>query len=595
MASRTATRSIKAQSRPVAISRWRINAVLIVCALLVARVAVRLADVQVVQHADLTSKANAEIDKQETLLPRRGTIFDSAGNVLAMDVDRESLWVVPKNVNPERAPRLALTLAALLKMDPNEIQAKLTAQDYYWLPIARWLEPQVAEQVEKLEEPGLVLEYEPRRVYPQGMFASQIVGAVNNNGDGLSGIESFYNTTVKGITGTLTAERDSQKNPIWIAPYEKQPARDGADLTLTIDPLVQHTIEEALSKAVKEHNASGGSIVVIEPSTGAIRGMTSYPTFDPNRWNDVDPEQWQNPAVSSLYEPGSTFKIITMAAGMDAHKFTADSTVYDGGEIDRYGETLGNWNRLGNGEITPAQVLYFSSNVGALQFAEKMGMDDFYKAVDRFGFGKSTGVDIGGEQSGIVNWPGSAGYNDLTLLTNSYGQGIAVTPLQMVRAVAAIANNGKMMRPYVVEKSCQGDECTVTQPQEAGQVVDPGVAWTVRQMLVHSANHYAPTVWGPRTGDYNDTWLVPGYAVGAKTGTSSIPDGAGGYEPFTIGSVVGFGPVEHAQYAVLVKIDRPKDDIWGVGTAIPVYQDVMTKLMRYSRIAPNPELRSDGQ
>jgi cell division protein FtsI (penicillin-binding protein 3) len=580
-----ATRTLKPTNRPVAISRWRISALLVVCALVVARVGVRLGEIQVLQHAELARSAQAEIDQQITLQPRRGQITDSAGNVLAMDVERESLWVVPQNVSAARAPQLALTLGALLGQDSGEILKKLTDRDHYWLPIARWMEPQVAAQVAALDEAGLVIQYEPRRVYPQTTFAAQIVGAVNDNGDGISGVESFYNSTVKGITGTLTAALDPHDNPIWIEPQQMRPARDGADLQLTIDPLVQHVIERELKSAVEKHEASGGTIIVMEAATGAIRGMASYPTFDPNRWQQYAQEVYsRNPAISDVYEPGSTFKIVTVAAGLQARAFTADTTVPDNGSIDLPGATepIHNWDWNGHGATTPGDVLYYSSNVGALQLAGMMGEEGFYKYVKAFGFGQGTGIDLGGEEGGIVNEPGGPAYSGLTLPTNGFGQGIGVTPLQLVRAVGVIANNGRLMRPYVVQRRCQGGECVETQPVDEGEVVEPGVAWTVRRMLVKSANHYV------NASQPDTMWLVPGYEVTAKTGTASIPDGNGGYEPYTIGSVVGFGPAEGARYVVLVKVDRPKDDIWGVGTAIPVYQAVMDQLMRYAKIPPDP-------
>jgi len=205
-------------------------------------------------------------------------------------------------------------------------------------------------------------------------------------------------------------------------------------------------------------------------------------------------------------------------------------------------------------------------------------------------------VDIAGESPGLVRTNAGADWQPVVLSTNAYGQGIAVTPLQQVRMVAAIANDGKLMRPYLVQKRCRGDDCVVTQPKQVGQPVEPAVAWTVRRMLIHSANHYSPVVWGPVTGSYADTWLVPGYEVGAKTGTSSIPDGRGGYDQTgTIGSVVGLSPAENARYAILVKIDRPRDDIWGVATAIPVYQAIVEQLMRYERIQPSPAFVGPGQ
>ena len=587
-----ATRTLKPTNRPVSLPRWRIATLLVVCALVAVRVAVRLGDLQVMQHDKLASGAQAEIDQQITLFPRRGQITDSAGNVLAMDVDRESLWVVPQNVSAQRAPQIALTLGALLGQDSNAILKKLTDRDHYWLPIARWMDPKVASQVDALDEAGLVIQYEPRRVYPQNTFAAQVVGAVNDNGDGISGVESFYNSTVKGITGTLTAALDPQKNPISIEPQQRQPARDGADLQLTIDPLVQHVIERELKAAIDKHQASGGTIIVMEASTGAIRGMASFPTFDPNRWQQFsDALYGRNPAISDVYEPGSTFKIVTVAAGLQARAFTADTTVPDNGSIDLPGleEPIHNWDWNGHGDITPGNVLLYSSNVGALQFAQMTGRDTFYKYVKAFGFGASTRIDLGGEEGGIVNEPGGPGFSDLTLPTNGFGQGIGVTPMQLVRAVGVIANNGHMVRPYVVQRRCQGDDCVDTQPVDDGAVVEPGVAWTVRRMLVNSANHYV-------NADPNGAkWLVPGYEVTAKTGTASIPDGNGGYEPYTIGSVVGFGPAENARYVVLVKIDRPKDDIWGVTTAIPVYQAVMDQLMRYAKIPPASKYIGPGQ
>lgn len=581
----------------VRLSRWRINAVLLLCLVLIGRVVLRLGELQVVQHEELLAKARAEIDQQITLQPQRGTITDRLGNVLAMDVDRESLWVVPSQVDQERAPRLALTLGAIVGRNPQEVLAILTDKDHYWLPVARWLEPEVAAQIEGLEESGLRLIYEPRRVYPQGSFAAQVIGAVNFNGDGISGVEGFYNSQLRGITGTLTAEFDGARNPIAIAPSRTIPPRNGADLTLTIDPLVQYVIERELTEAVERHNADGGSIVVLDPRSGAIRGMVSWPLFDPNRYTTYPTDVYgRNPAISALYEPGSTFKLITVAAGLQSRAFTAEVQVNDGGAIARYGYTLRNWNGQGNGAIDPARVLYYSSNVGALQLNEITGPEKFYEAVRQFGFGQPSGVDLGGEELGIVNAWETPAYNDLTFLTNAYGQGISVTPLQMAQAAGAIANDGVMMKPYIVERRCQEGGCVETRPVEMGRPIEPGVAWTIRRMMVNAANHYAPVVWARETGSYADQWLVPGFQVAAKTGTSSIPLEGGGYDPsYTIGSVLGFAPAEGARYVVLVKIDRPKDDIWGVSTAIPVFYNIIDELLRYERLPPDPALFSPGQ
>jgi cell division protein FtsI (penicillin-binding protein 3) len=577
------------------ISRWRINAVLLLAVLVIGRIILQLGNVQIIQHAELSRRADREIGRRVIIQPRRGVIRDSKGNVLALDVDRESLYVNPGLIDQQNVPKLALVLSGLLGLPRADIQAKLEDQERY-SRLARWLEPEIAERITALQEPGLDLVPEPRRIYPQSSYAAHTIGAVNYEGVGISGVEGYYDTELKGITGTITAEWDAGNNPIWITPPQTQPASDGADLELTLDPLVQHVIETELKIAVDQHDADAGEVIVLDVKTGAIRGMASYPTFDPNRYLDYKPEMYNlNPAIGKLYEPGSTFKIVTIGAGLESRAFTTDTQVNDTGVIDRYDQSLSNWDGGGHGPVTPADVLYFSSNVGALQFNEITGPDRFYQAVEAFGYGKPTGVDIAGEAEGIVRSNKSPDWTPIDLDTNAYGQAIAVTPLQQARMVAAVGNDGKLMRPYIVQKLCHADNCVETKPQQVGQPISPEVARTIRRMLIKSANHYAPAVWGPVTGDYSDTFLVPGYEVSAKTGTSQIPDGYGGYMEATIGSVVGLAPAENPRYAILVKIDWPKDDPYGVGTAIPVYQAVAAQLLRYQRIAPDPALVGAGQ
>src|SRR5262245_15355334 len=374
-------------SRPVTISRWRINAVLLLAMLAIGRIGVQLGNVQILQHAELSGRADREIDRRVTIQPRRGVIRDSKGNVLALDVDRESLYVNPGLIDQQNVPKLALVLSGLLGLPAAEIQAKLQDQEHY-ARIARWLEPEIADRITALQEPGLDLVPEPRRIYPQGSYAAHTIGAANYEGVGISGVEGNYDAELKGITGTITAEWDAGNNPIWITPPQTQPASDGADLELTLDPLVQHVSETELKAAVDKHDADSGTVIVLDVKTGAIRGMASFPTFDPNRYLNYKPEMYNiNPAVGSLYEPGSTFKIVTISAGLESHAFTTDTQVNDTGVIDRYDQSLSNWDSGGHGPITPAEVLYFSSNVGALQFNEITGPDRFYKIVRAFGYG----------------------------------------------------------------------------------------------------------------------------------------------------------------------------------------------------------------
>lgn len=576
--------------------RWRLQVLLASCFLITIIITVRLVDLQVVRSNDLARKARLEIETPTLLAPRRGQISDASGTVLAMDVERQSLFAVPPQVPAARKAEIAVLIAGLTDQPADQILSALRS-DRQWVRLARWLEPEVAAQVAELELPGLWLVYEPMRFYPQGISVAQVVGALNLNGEGVSGIEAYYDQLLRGTEGRIEGEFDPNRNPIATSLTRTLPPQNGADLQLTIDPFIQQVAERELQKAIDEQNADGGTIIVLDPRSGAILAMANWPFFDPNRWQEYPPEVYgRNPAIGTIYEPGSTFKMVTAAAALSSGVVTTTTTVDDPGWVVRYGQVLRNFDAAPHGPLTLAGMIYYSSNVAALQFNELVGPETFYRVLTRFGFGQPTGVDLAGEESGIVNFYGSAGYNPLTFLTNAYGQGISVTPLQLVQAAGAIANDGVMMRPYVVQQICRNNACVSTEPQVVARPVTPDVARAVREMMVESANHYAPVIWGPRTGNWSDQWLVPGYRVGAKTGTASIPLPGGGYDPvYTIGSVLGIAPVDEPRFVVLVKIDRPKKDTLGVLTAIPIYYNVVEQLLRYAHIPPDRSLVSPGQ
>ncbi len=584
-----------ASSRPNGISRTRINVVLLLCVALSLMTVRQLVTIQIRKQYDgydLQAKAEQELTKYVILQPRRGMISDRNGVPLALNVDRDSVYIDPTAIKDPA--KLALLLAPILKLEPADLAHKLGDKHREWDRLARWIEPEAADQIRKLGQngqtpDGLFLLPEAKREYPQGSFAAQVVGVANYEGTGITGVEGFYDSEIKGITGTLQAQQDAGQQPIWIAPQQIRQPQDGANIKLTIDSTVQKVAEDALKEAIDKHHAEGGTVLVMQPDTGEVLGMASWPTFDPNNYVDLDPALYNhNPAMNNLYEPGSTFKVLLTATGLQTNSFTADTTVSDVGSIQRYGYTLHNWNSAGIGATNPETMLYRSSNVAALQFGEKVGREKFYQYVKAFGYGEPTNIDLAGEEGGIVNWPIGDNWSDLTLDQNSFGQGIAVTPLQHLTAISAVANGGKLMWPHVVRERCTGSSCETVQPKVVRQVVDQGVTDQIRNMLVKNANQYAQTVWGPLTGRYHDMPLVPGYRVVAKTGTSQIAVNGGYDNNGTIGSVVGWAPAEHPKISVLVKIDRPKDDIWGVGTAIPVYQKVVSQLLPYFNVAPDP-------
>lgn len=589
-------------TRPVGIGRSRINVVLLVCVVLSALTARQLVQIQVLKEAkgrNLEERVQQELRKHVILQPRRGTIYDRNGVALAMNVNNDSVYVDPTMV--EEPEKLALLLAPILELDPSELARKLGDKTREWDRLKRWIHPEAAAKIRKLGEEGeppegIFLIPEARRAYPQGAFASQIVGVANHEGTGISGVEAFYDREIKGITGTLEAEQDAGQQPIWIAPSHIVQPQDGEDIKLTIDSTVQKVIEDTLYQAVDQFKADSGTVVVMDPNTGEVLGMASWPTFDPNHYTELDPALYNhNPAVTQVYEPGSTFKVLVATMGFQTKSFTPDTTVHDGGVIERYGWPLRNWNGQGGGPTTPAQMLFRSSNVAALQFGEMIGPDNFYHYVKQFGYGQPTGIDLAGETDGIVNWPHNESWSPLDLDTNSFGQSIAVTPVQHLTAISAVANGGRLMWPHVVRERCNGTSCEFVEPQVVRTVVDDAVTDQLRDMLVANANNYAQVVWGPLTNQYHDMPLVPGYRVTAKTGTSQIALNGGYDNNSVIGSVVGWAPSENPKLAVLVKIDRPKYDQYGVLVAIPVYQKIVSALLPYFHVAPDPALVDPAQ
>ncbi len=599
-----ATRTAPAPT--VRLARWRINLVLLLCVVFALANGHKLFQVQVLQHEMLATRAANEFRQSRALLPHRGMIKDSKGGVLAMNVDRDTLGAVPSLINDQdaaEADTLALVLAPLIGKSATEIKQLLTTTDKEYVVIGRRLTPEASQQIRQLKNTALSLTPEPIRVYPHGSFAANIVGVANYENVGISGVEGYNHALLAGVAGSMEAEIDSAANPIWIDPPSVQDPRDGADIVLTLDPTVQRIAEEELARGIDEHGASGGSITILDPDTGAVLGMASWPFFDPNRYTEYPPEIYgRNAAISDQYEPGSTFKAINLAIGLQAKAYTLNSVVPDPGFIERAPGCCSNWNGAGHAPMTPENVIFYSSNVGALQYAEIAGQETYYQGIEDFGYGAPTGIELGGEEGGIVQWPDTTDdWRPIVLSTNGYGQGISVTPLQHARGIAAVANGGKVLQPYIIKEWCEKGECHATEPKVLREVISPAVSSDIAAMMVRVANGnyaFAPGMWyekcsGLYDGVGSGVPLIPGYNVAAKTGTSSIPNGQGGYENATMGSIAGFAPAEKPAFAVLVKLDRTKD-IWGV-SAIPVYARTMSRLLSHGHIPPNPDLVAECQ
>lgn len=555
----------------------RIPFLLVVFVLFLALVIFRIVQIQVVRSAEFGEKAVAERMEESMVPAHRGDILDSNGVRLATNVPADRISAIVSLIKDKHD--VAVKLSPHIGRTADEIEAALNQEGAEWVLLARRLTPEASAAIEAMDLDGIVLDPEPRRVYPSGSFLSHVLGFANYDNVGNYGVEGEYDDLIGGTPGRVTGERDGSGNVIALSQSTWDAPTDGSDLVLTIDSAVQRIIEKVLADTVTEQDAEGGTIIVQDPNTGAILGMASWPTFDPNNFDDVDDiSTFSNPAISSLYEPGSTFKSIVMAIGIDDGVVEADTVHNDEPgyiEVPGFPPITNNNGRIW-GDETMTQVLEHSANLGAIFVAKRIGQDRFYQRLMEFGIGEETGIDLQGEEQGILTGPWESGWNPTLFYTNAFGQGVAVTPMQLVNGVSAVINGGKLMQPYVVSEVRGEDGAIVHDPKVVRQVISPESSATLREMLrsvvVNSISQFVD---------------VPGYAIGAKTGTAQIPSPDGGYiDEATVASIVGFGPVEEPQFTVLVKIDWPKKSPWGETVAGPAMAEVFNQLFKLYGIPP---------
>ncbi len=527
---------------------------------------------QVIEHYRFVALAEAEHQDELVLPPRRGDIRDRSGYLLAADIIQYDVSVSPKILSDPYAT--ADRLSSLLDIPRDELLQDLTST-VTWVPIANAVPQTAGETLMEWEIVGLQVQPNSRRVYPEGNMAAHLLGFVNDNGNGFYGIEGYYDNMLRGKPGLQTGERSPFGEIIPLGPSHYVPPVSGATLYLTIDRNIQYLIERELAGAIQEYQAQGGTVVVLDPRSGAILGMASFPRYDPNGYSTSDDSLFPDPAVSKQYEPGSVFKIITMGAALDAGVVTPETTIYDGGSIEVGGRVIYNWDRLGHGTVDMIDVIAKSLNVGAAQVVVMLGKERFYTYLKRFGFGRLTDVDLASEGPGTLKTPRDANWHQSDLGANSFGQGIAVTPLQMAIAVGAIANKGLLMKPYIVQQIVDGERTVEVKPTVVRRAVSEETAATLTNVLV-SAQERAVS-----------ESLLPGYRVAGKTGTAEIPV-PGGYHPtLTVASFAGYLPAYDPQVLVLVILDRPTTSRWGNTTAAPTFRRIAEQLVILLDIPPD--------
>lgn len=546
---------------------------------------VRLFSLQVLQHDWYMALASGQRDLFEQLMPERGEIavHDRATAdgwfPIATNERTFTIYAVPVEIGD--AKRTAGLLAPLLGYDADAevtLATRIAKVGDPYEPIARHASTELRDSVLALQLPGIAVEPTLSRFYPDGSRMAHLTGFVGEDESGIAGrygMEGAYDAALGGSAGFLSAERDPSGRRIVFGQRDVERARDGANLFLTIEREVQLEACRQLEAAVATHHGSGGTVVIVHPLTGAIRAMCIVPSFDPNAYAEAtDIDRFNPVAITGAYEPGSVFKPITMAAAIDAEVVTPATTFEDTGSVTVDGSTITNTQGRVYGRATMADVLRFSINTGTVYAARKLGIDRFRSAVERFGFGAQTGIELASEAPGDLS--NLKQRREVYLATASYGQGIAVTPLQLAVAYAAIANGGKLMVPYLVEEVRETDGTRRrTEPRVVHEVMSARTATLLQGMLVSVVRDGYPK----RAG-------VPGYLIGGKTGTAQIPlADRPGYSQDTIHTFAGIGPVDRPTFAMVVRIDRPQRP-YADATAAPLFGSIAKFLLQYDGIPP---------
>jgi cell division protein FtsI/penicillin-binding protein 2 len=530
----------------------------------------RAAWLQGVRAASLSRLGQTQHREQVTLPAGRGTIFDGTGLRLALGEQATTLYADPLQI---RNPRpVATAVARALRIDPAAVYEKLADRTRGFVYLDRQADAYRAALLARQKLPGLGFIPEERRTYPQHTVGAQVLGYVGVDDNGLAGLELWLDKHLAGRAGHETIVKDPAGRVIDVT--NDRPAVQGKDVVLTLDHTIQANAEQVLRQTVQKWGAKNGTAIVLDPRTGAILAMAVEPGYDANAYPSVPAAVQRNRAVTDTYEPGSTFKVVTVAGALSDHLVAPSTSFTLPYSIQVADRVIHDAEPRGTVRYSVAQILAHSSNVGAITLAEMLGKQRLASWISRFGFGHKTGIDFPGESPGIVlpldKWSGS------TIGNVPIGQGIAVTPVQMAAAYAAIANHGVWMRPHLVDRVVGG----TTPPLERRRMVSRGVASEVMRML--------QDVVAEGTGTYA---AIPGYQVAGKTGTAQKPDSHGGYATGQyVASFVGVVPASRPRLVVLVAVDEPRGAIFGGVVAAPAFQQIASFDLRYLEIPPDAPL-----
>lgn len=563
--------------------RYRISILVGILGLLFFMVVTMLFERQIISYRYYTKLAKQQHVNSQVVPAQRGKILveddDHELYPLATNVTLFALQVVPSQIKrPELVASKLMPYLANNGLTESDLITKLSSKAKYLPPLKRKIEEPEAQEIAELDLTGVYLMPERYRYYPEGVMAAQALGFVNRDGEGQYGLEGYFQKELGGKAGLLESEQDVFGSQIALGKRENVNPEDGLDVVLTIDRAIQYQVEKELKTAVEKHKADKGSVIVMDPKTGKIVAIAAYPNFDPNEYGKSALELFTSMNTSQVYEPGSVFKVITMAAGVDSGVVAPSTTYTDTGGVEINDRIIRNSDKVAHGSQTMTQVLEKSLNTGVVFVIQKLGKNLFRKYLTQFGFYQPTGVEIDGEVAAHIkelkNW------SDVDVATMSFGQGIAVTPIQMLAAVGAIANDGKLLQPHLVDKILYPSGAVDIGPDVKGQAISSQTAQLVSAMMVGVVERGH----GKKAG-------VGGYYIAGKTGTAQIPNPkTGGYIAegvgSTIGTFVGFGPVENPRFVMITRIDRPKDVVYAESSAAPLFGSIAKFLLDYWRVPP---------
>ena len=536
----------------------RISVLIVFFGLFYAVLIGKLYNVQIEKGAEYQARAESINKLIEDLVSKRGSIFltdkDDALIPAAIKKDYPTIYAIPSKI--EDVAEAANLLSGITDIAVETLEKLLNKPSDPYESIVKKAPIEMVDKVKEAAIPGIEIEMKSNRFYPQGTLAAHVVGfwgiGNDNTPHGQYGIEHFYEEKLQGKLDEVEGDKIKE-------------AESGEDVMLTIDRTIQLEAERILDDLVTTYNAESGTVIVEEPKTGKIIALANAPTFDPNKYGESEIKNFLNPAVESIYESGSIFKVITMASGIDAGKITPDTTYNDIGEVRINDRVIKNWDLQAHGRVTMTNVLEESINTGAVFAERQIGHETFLEYLLKFGFENATGVDLPGEVTGNLT-PLKKNVADINYATASFGQGISVTPIGLINALAAIANDGYLMRPYITKDK---------EPETIRRVISKQTADTVTEMMVSAV-------------DKAKVARIKSYAVAGKTGTAQVPDFKnGGYTEDVINTYVGFTPATNPRFIILVKLDKPYGAPLAGLTVVPAFRNLAEFMLHYYNIPPD--------